>query len=115
MHQIHPSAASEFIRIATEEHGKKKWLADTVGVRLDLVGRWSRGERKPKTSMRTRLVLELGLDWTLWDAPTTQCPSSQVVHALIAAAQARKAEAAARAGKTFPDPSAPANGSDHAA
>jgi transcriptional regulator with XRE-family HTH domain len=91
-HKDHPSAGSEFLRIALEARSKKADFAREFGVRLDLVGRWTRGERKPTPPMRTRLHDEFGLDWRLWDLDASKTPPAAEIVALVDLARARKAK-----------------------
>lgn len=64
--------ASELLRAVLDERGVQARLHEFLRARLELIGRWSRGERRPAPPMRFRLQDTLGIDARLWDEAPPQ-------------------------------------------
>jgi transcriptional regulator with XRE-family HTH domain len=76
-----PNAGSQVLRLLLqygdharlgERFHRASVIADLTGVDRALVGRWSRGERKPKAPQRAILQERLGIDWLAWEQKPRQ-------------------------------------------
>lgn len=94
------TSASELLRAVLDERGVQARLARLLGVRLELVGRWSRGERRPMPPTRFRLQDVLTIDARLWDEAAPASGSTDLV-AFAKRARRRLLKAVAAEALTF--------------